>query len=80
MNFLIDAQLPRRLAHWLCEAGHDGVHTRDLPLGNRTPDSAVNEIVRPPKFDPDGLLYRVNRFVEFRASLFSRVRDRRGSR
>lgn len=44
MNFLVDAQLPRRLAHWLHEVGHDGVHTRDLPLGNRTPDSAVNEI------------------------------------
>ena len=44
MNFLIDAQLPRRLTHWLHEAGHDGVHTLDLPLGNRTPDSVVNEI------------------------------------
>ena len=44
MNFLIDAQLPRRLAHWLHEAGHDGAHNRDLPLGHRTPDSAVNEI------------------------------------
>ena len=44
MNFLIDAQLPRHLARWLCEAGHDGVHTCDLPLGNRTPDSVLNEI------------------------------------
>ena len=33
-----------------------------------------------PKFDSDGLLYRVNRFVGFRASLFPQVRDRRGSR
>jgi len=37
MKFLIDAQLPRRFAVWLNEAGH----TLDLPLGNRTPDSSV---------------------------------------
>lgn len=41
MKFLIDAQLPRRLAVWLTEAGHDARHTLDLPLGNRTPDSEV---------------------------------------
>jgi len=41
MNFLIDAQLPRRFAVWLNEAGHDARHTLDLPLGNRTPDSEV---------------------------------------
>ncbi len=44
MKFLVDAHLPRRLVHWLREAGHDVVHTFDLPLGNRTPDSAVNDI------------------------------------
>jgi len=43
MNFLVDAHIPRRLARWLHEAGHDVVHTYDLPLGNRTPDSVVNE-------------------------------------
>lgn len=41
MKFLIDAQLPRRFAVWLNEAGHDARHTLDLPLGNRTPDSEV---------------------------------------
>jgi len=41
MNFLIDAQLPRRLSVWLAEAGHDARHTLDLPLGNRTPDSEI---------------------------------------
>lgn len=41
MKFLIDAQLPRRFAVWLNEAGHDARHTLDLPLGNRTPDSDV---------------------------------------
>ena len=43
MKFLVDAQLPRSLCHWLQERGHDAVHTLDLALGNRTPDS---EIVR----------------------------------
>ena len=41
MKFLVDAQLPVRLADWLREAGHDVRHTRDLPLGNRTPDSEI---------------------------------------
>ncbi len=41
MNFLVDAQLPRRFCTWLGEAGHDAVHTLDLPLGNRTPDRDI---------------------------------------
>jgi predicted nuclease of predicted toxin-antitoxin system len=41
MKFLIDAQLPRRFALWLTEAGHDALHTLDLPLKNRTPDQQV---------------------------------------
>lgn len=44
MKFLIDAQLPRKLSKWLREAGHDVVHTLDLPLGNATPDSVVLSI------------------------------------
>lgn len=44
MNFLIDAQLPRRLARRLREAGHDALHTLDLPGGNRTPDAEINAI------------------------------------
>ena len=44
MKFLVDAQLPRRLAAWLNEAGFDAVHTLDLPLGNKTPDSHINDI------------------------------------
>lgn len=39
MKFLVDAQLPRRLAQSLIEAGFEAIHTLDLPLGNRTPDS-----------------------------------------
>src|SRR5262245_7242278 len=41
MNFLVDAQLPRRLARRLQEAGHDAIHTLDLPAGNRTTDSEI---------------------------------------
>ncbi|MDT5122801.1 MAG: hypothetical protein QOC96_2283 [Acidobacteriota bacterium] len=44
MKFLIDAQLPRRLLSRLREAGHEAIHTLDLPLGNRTPDSIINEL------------------------------------
>lgn len=44
MKFLLDAQLPRRLVIKMQAAGHDAIHTLDLPLGNRTPDSVINEI------------------------------------
>lgn len=49
MKFLIDAQLPRRLADRLRGASHDALHTRDLPSGNRTPDAVVASIA-----DADG--------------------------
>ena len=42
MRFLVDAQLPRRLARRLREGGHDAVHTLDLPDGNRTTDAEIN--------------------------------------
>jgi predicted nuclease of predicted toxin-antitoxin system len=41
MKFLVDAQLPHRLARELATAGHDTVHTSDLPARNRTPDGEV---------------------------------------
>ncbi len=41
MKFLIAAQLPLRFAVWLAGAGHDALHTLDLPLKNRTPDKEV---------------------------------------
>jgi predicted nuclease of predicted toxin-antitoxin system len=44
VKFLVDAQLPRRLVRILAAAGHDVVHTLDLPLGNRTPDAEINRI------------------------------------
>ncbi len=44
MNFLVDAHLPRRIARRLREAGHDALHTLDLPDGNRTTDAEINAI------------------------------------
>ena len=43
MKFLVDAQLPLRLARWLQDEGYDAVHTRDLPHGNRTSDADIND-------------------------------------
>ena len=44
MRFLLDAQLPRRLAHRLTTEGHDALHTLDLPAGNRTEDTQINAL------------------------------------
>jgi predicted nuclease of predicted toxin-antitoxin system len=41
MKFLVDAQLPKRFANWLNEAGHDALHTLELPRKNRTTDQEV---------------------------------------
>ncbi|HEV8191347.1 MAG TPA: DUF5615 family PIN-like protein [Ktedonobacterales bacterium] len=44
MKFLVDAQLPRRLVYRLREAGHDALHTLDLPNGNRASDADINAL------------------------------------
>lgn len=44
MKFLLDAQLPRRLARFLMESGHDATHTLDLPLHNQTPDGVLRNL------------------------------------
>lgn len=44
MKFLVDAQLPQRIVYRLREAGHDVLHTLDLPSGNRTTDTEINTI------------------------------------
>lgn len=44
MKFLIDAQLPRRLAAHFRQAGLEATHTLDLPDGNRTTDRTINEL------------------------------------
>jgi predicted nuclease of predicted toxin-antitoxin system len=41
MNFLIDANLPRRLVNLFRERGYHAVHTLDLPSGNATEDTAI---------------------------------------
>jgi predicted nuclease of predicted toxin-antitoxin system len=44
MKFVVDAQLPRRLARELATRGHDAVHTSDLPAANRTPDQEITAL------------------------------------
>ena len=44
MNFLVDAQLPRRMTSWLTAAGCNALHTLDLPDGNRTTDEQINDV------------------------------------
>jgi predicted nuclease of predicted toxin-antitoxin system len=44
MKFLIDAQLPMRLARILQLAGYDTIHTLNLPQKNATPDTEINSI------------------------------------
>lgn len=44
MKFLVDAQLPARLARFLNDVGHDVVHTAELPEGNRTADARIAEV------------------------------------
>ncbi len=41
MKFLVDAQLPLRLAQQLAAIGHDAVHSSELADGNRTSDAAL---------------------------------------
>ncbi|MEH2177648.1 DUF5615 family PIN-like protein [Nostoc sp.] len=44
MKFLVDAQLPVRLARFLKTSGYDTIHTRDLPGENATPDNEINAV------------------------------------
>jgi predicted nuclease of predicted toxin-antitoxin system len=44
MKFLVDAQLPRRLALAINAQGHEALHTLDLPDANRTTDAQINTI------------------------------------
>ena len=41
MKFIIDAQLPLRLSEWLCDSGHDSIHTLELPEKNRSGDHFI---------------------------------------
>ena len=44
MKFLVDAQLPVRLARFLQASGYDTLHTGDLPKQNATSDTEINNI------------------------------------
>lgn len=41
MKFLVDAQLPVRLARQVGASGHDVLHTSELPAGNRATDAEI---------------------------------------
>jgi predicted nuclease of predicted toxin-antitoxin system len=41
MKFIVDAQLPPRLARELAASGHEAVHTLELPAGNHTQDQEI---------------------------------------
>lgn len=43
MKFIVDAQLPRRLAHEIRALGGDAIHTLDMPAGNLTTDGEINQ-------------------------------------
>ncbi len=62
MKFLIDAQLPARLARHLNDAGHDAIHTLDLPQQNRTTDAEISRIA-----DADDRIV-ISKDNDFRAS------------
>ena len=44
MKFIIDAQLPKSLAGFLAQAGHEALHTLSLPEKNKTTDKQILEI------------------------------------
>ena len=44
MKFLVDAQLPAKLAAALVAAGHDTIHTSELPDGDRTTDARIADV------------------------------------
>ena len=44
MKFLVNTQLPARLARFLRSAGHDALNTTELPDGNRTTDRRIAEL------------------------------------
>lgn len=44
MKFLVDAQLPKALCKLLSTAGHDCIHTLELPNKNKTSDEEINRL------------------------------------
>lgn len=46
MNFIVDAQLPKRLANFFNQQGHDTLHTINLPRSNETGDHRIIDIAK----------------------------------
>jgi predicted nuclease of predicted toxin-antitoxin system len=44
MKFLVDAHLPSGLCALLGDAGHEAIHTSQLPAQNRTSDQIINDL------------------------------------
>jgi predicted nuclease of predicted toxin-antitoxin system len=44
VKFLVDAHLPRGLCAVLQAAGHEVIHTHELPAGNETQDEIINDL------------------------------------
>ncbi len=44
MNFLVDAHVPPSLCKLLQIAGHDAIHTINLPAQNQTVDETLNKL------------------------------------
>lgn len=44
MKFLVDAHLPPGICALLQAAGHEAIHTRQLPAQNQTPDQVINDL------------------------------------
>jgi len=44
MKFLVDAHLPPGICDVLQAAGHDAIHTRQLPAKNQTSDQVISDL------------------------------------
>jgi predicted nuclease of predicted toxin-antitoxin system len=44
MKFLVDAQLPVKLAQLLRHKGYNTIHTKELPEQNKTSDEEINRL------------------------------------
>jgi len=44
MRFIIDAQLPISLSHWIQDEGFYSLHTLELPDKNKTTDKQINKL------------------------------------
>ena len=71
MKFLVDAQLPAKLSRLLAEAGHDSVHTSQLPEGSRIPYATLADLAD----DEDWVVVTKDR--DFRNSYLLRRTPRR---